>query len=115
MRLNGLELYESAPGKSPVADFLFGIQDQKLLGKIIYTLRRLARLGYRNRGEYPKPVRGHEPLWEDRVKQIRFLFFECPNGNIVLLHAFSKKRGKIAKRHLKTARDRMRNYEERKR
>jgi len=115
MRLRRLELYESAPGKSPVADFVFGIRDEKLVEKVIHTLQKLDRFGYKNRGEYPKPVRGYEPLWEERVKHIRFLFFECPNGNIVLLHAFSKKGGKIAKRHLKTARDRMCNYEERKR
>lgn len=115
MRLDGLELYESGPGKSPVEDFLLGIQDVKLLEKVIRRLRRLDRFGYKNRGEYPKPVRGYQPLWEDRVKHIRFLFFECPNGNIILLHAFSKKGRKIAKRDLKTARDRMRNYEEGKR
>jgi len=114
VRLDGLELYVSPSGRCPVADFLSAIRDAKLLEKTIYRLQRLDKFGYRNRGKYPRPLSGYKPLWEERVKNIRFLFFECPNGNIVLLHAFFKKQGRIAKRHLETAWDRMRSYEERK-
>lgn len=77
MKLDGLELYESAPGKSPVEDFLWEIEDEGLLVKVISSLQRLDRYGYKNRGKYPRSVKGYEPLWEERVKDIRFLFFEC--------------------------------------
>jgi len=115
MRGKRLEFYESARGKSPVEDFVLGLRDAQLINRVRRRLERLDKYGYRDRDKYLKPVKGYKPLWEDRVKHIRFLFFECPNGKIVLLHGFKKKRGRTRKQHPNTALERMHNYLERKR
>jgi len=115
MRGKRLEFYESARGKSPVEDFVLGLRDAQLINRVRRRLERLDKYGYRDRDKYLKPVKGYKQLWENRVKHIRFLFFECPNGKIVLLHGFKKKRGRTRKQHPNTALERMHNYLERKR
>ena len=103
--------FKTDKGNQPVRDFLLEQQreDRKIIGADIFTVQDGFPLGY------PLVEKVEQDLWEIRssvVNGISRIFFTIHKETIVLLHGFIKKSKKIPMTELKTARYRLRSFQE---
>jgi len=114
MRYN-VELYEKADGKTPVLDFILGL-NPKQQAKIYREIDLLEKFG--NELHYPHvdTIKGdkYKDLWELRIELasniFRIFYFLPQNNNAVLLHGIVKKKQKTPKKELDVALDRRNEY-----
>ncbi len=106
--------YETALGKSPVFEFIQSL-DPKIKSKVIEIMDLLKQLGILIGPPHSKKVTG-TPLWELRIlggDNVRIFYVAVVNRKFLLLHAFFKKKQKTDKREIKTAINRLVDYESR--
>lgn len=108
-----IELFESASGKQPVANFIATLKPDEQ-AKIARGIDLLKEYGPQIGMPYVRHMIGD--LWELRVpfggQAFRLLFFIFGN-TLVVAHAFSKKTSKTPQKELKTALTRMKDYKQR--
>jgi len=108
-----IELYESASGNQPVADFIAALKPGEQ-AKIARAIDLLKEYGPSIGMPYVRHMA--DDLWELRVpfggQAFRLLFFISGN-TLVVVHAFSKKTSKAPQKELKTALARMKDYKQR--
>lgn len=104
--------YRTAGGRAPVEEFL-GELPAKQQNKMAAILEMLAESGPALKRPYADHVRG--PLRELRVQfsgnQYRVFHFFVLEDIVVLVHAFAKKTPQLPEREIRTAEERMREYE----
>lgn len=103
--------YETAQGKSPVFDFIGGL-DLRARTKVSNTLDLLKEFGTQLGYPHSKKLAGTE-LWELRIigsDSIRILYVAVIGKNFLLLHGFQKKKQKTDRKEIRTAEDRLRDY-----
>ncbi len=108
--------YKTKDGKIPVIEFYKSLENDKI-NKIAYVLE-IVRFVKIVPKKFLKKLKGTSNIWEIRISiknnQIRlFAFFE-ENNIIVLNHAFVKKIQKTSKKEILIAKQRKRDYYERK-
>lgn len=97
-----VKTFESNTGKKPVDDF-FKSQDQSTIAKISHKIDMLEQFGKHLGMPYSKKITNN--LYELRIRgkvEIRILYGFKGDG-VILLHAFNKKKDKIATKDIKTA------------
>jgi phage-related protein len=102
----GLEFYESVSDRQPVVEYLESLSDQE-------AARVRARLLLSM--PYVRPIDG-TPLWELRVVgriHHRVFYVAVHERRFVLLHAFTKKTQRTPSREIRTAIQRLSDYQER--
>jgi phage-related protein len=107
-----IEYYKETVNKpSPVEEFInkLGTKDKKAQAKVLRSLLLLSEYGLSLGFPYISNI--SKKLWELRIpfgnNQYRVLFTIASNRIIILLHAFSKKTGKIPDKELKIAHKRL--------
>lgn len=106
--------YETAQGKSPVFDFISGLE-LKGRTKVSNTLDLLKEFGIKLGSPHAKKLAGTE-VWELRVlgsDSIRILYVAVIGRNFLLLHGFKKKKQKTDRKDIKTAEDRLKDFKTR--
>lgn len=106
--------YETAQGNSPVFEFIQNL-DPKIKSKVITAMNLLKEFGIMVGPPHSKKVTGTS-LWELRIlgrDNIRIFYVAYVNRKFLLLHAFQKKKQKTDKREMKTATDRLNEYQSR--
>jgi len=97
--------FRTVSGKCPVEDFLDSLSG-KQAQKVTWVLRIIEELDSVP-AQYLKKLPGTDDLWEVRVQvsraQFRLLGFLDGDGNLVLLHAFTKKTAKIPRKEIMLA------------
>lgn len=107
-----IEYYSTSSGKAPVQEFIEGLPD-KPRAKVYNTLELLVEFGINLRLPHAKKVTG-TPLWELRVlgeQSLRFFYIAKIGKVFLLLHGFVKKEQKTPRKEIKTAMERLRNYQ----
>jgi len=106
--------YKTKSGKSPVEEFLLEL-DTKTRAKIFRAIIRLEELGFRL--IRPEAAKIKDKLYELRVEyspnNFRIIYFFYNGNYVILTHAFKKKSQKLKPDDIKTAEDRMNDFEER--
>ena len=106
--------FTSAEGKSPVEKFI-NEQNPPARRKIYRTIDLLKSFGLQLPGKHLKRMSGTESLWELRIKasgkNYRIFFSRIGNRIVLLLHAIAKKEQKTPKQDIKTAQERLKQYE----
>ena len=109
-----IELFTTASGEEPVADFLDGLP-RKHRAKAIWEIELLATQGTGLTLPYVKHIDGG--LWELRIKfssDISRIFYFIPlQDRIVLLHGFVKKTDHTPPGEIDIAKKRMLDYSKR--
>ena len=108
-----LVFYETAAGRCPVVEFLDRL-DTREAAVVTEDLDLLESFGI-DLGP-PKTKQIHGKLWELRSRgrsQHRVFYVAVTGRRIVLLHAFTKKTQKTPPQEIQTARQRLRDYEQR--
>lgn len=108
-------LYTSPSGRTPVADYIISL-NPKSRAKVARALDLLEQYGSALGSPHVKPLKGTGGLYELRVPfggQAYRLFFFPDGGDVVVVHAFTKKSEKTPKKELQIAISRMREYQER--
>ena len=107
--------YKTSSGHSPVEEFIDSL-NEKEAKKVVWTLR-LVRDLERVPEEYLKKLKSTDDIWEIRVQFgnniFRFLGFYASN-TIILTNAFSKKTQKTPEKEIELAKQRKKEYNERK-
>jgi phage-related protein len=107
-----VHLYRSQGGDSPVSDFLEELPE-KDQAKIAAAMDYLGQQGPSLRRPHAAHVRGK--LWELRISrgrnEYRLLYFFMGTQIVVVAHGFVKKTQAIPAREIKTAENRMKDYE----
>ena len=115
---NKIEFYEDEGGKSPVEEFLEGLQP-KQRAKALRTIDLLEEFGRHLTLPHSSPVKGakYKGMYELRAKIgsdiSRIFYYSWVKDKFVLLHGFSKKTNKTPKKELDCALRRMMRHEER--
>jgi phage-related protein len=106
-----LVFYTNAQGDSPIDDFL-DVLDKKSRAKVAAYLSLLEEEGPNLKRPYADIVRGK--IRELRIhygsSQYRILYFFQMRDQIVLVHAFSKKRQQLRERDIELAERRMQDW-----
>lgn len=106
--------YTTYSGARPVEKFL-NEQDEKARAKIMKAIQRLKELGYRL--IRPEAAKIKDRLYELRVEfspnNYRIIYFFYAGQYVVLTHAFKKKSQELKLNDIKTAEDRMKDFETR--
>lgn len=105
--------YISPDGTYPVEDFI-NRQDAKMRKKILFQLRQLQKSQFQLQPPTVKAFRlaRYRGLYElrTRIRQmVRIIFFVNSDGDIILLHGFTKKCDRATEQALETARERKRS------
>lgn len=106
--------YETSQDNSPVFEFIQNL-DIKVQNKIATVLDLLEELGTLVGPPHSRKVTG-TPLWELRIlgsDSIRIFYVAVVNRKFLLLHAFQKKKQKTDKKEIKTAIDRLNDFQPR--
>ena len=107
--------YKTSSGHSPVEEFIDSL-NLKEAKKVVWTLRLVRDLD-RVPEEYLKKLKSTDDIWEIRVQFgnniFRFLGFNESN-TIVLTNAFSKKTQKTPEKEIELAKQRKKEFYERK-
>ncbi len=110
-----IKFFITSSGRSPVEEFIDSL-NFKEAKKVAWTLR-LVRDLERVPEEYLKKLKGNNDIWEIRVQFgnniFRFLGFYESN-TIILTNAFSKKTRKTPEKEIELAKQREKEYYERK-
>lgn len=104
--------YETLQGNSPVFEFIQNL-DPKVKSKVIGVMNLLKEFGTLVGLPHSKKVAG-TPLWELRIlgsDNIRIFYVAVVNRKFLLLHGFQKKKQKTDTKEIKTATDRLKEYE----
>jgi len=113
--LKEIIFYKTSSGHSPVEEFIDSL-NEKEAKKVVWTLR-LVRDLERVPEEYLKKLKSTDDIWEIRVQFgnniFRFLGFYESN-TIILTNAFSKKTQKTPEKEIELAKQRKKEYNERK-
>ena len=107
--------YQNAKGNFPASDFIQSL-DAKTKSKIINTLDLLKEFGIKLGLPHAKKVTGTQ-LWELRIlgsNNIRIFYVAAIGKTFILLHGFQKKKQKTERKEIKTAQERLRDYNIRK-
>ena len=114
MRLCNIIFYTTESGDSPIDEFLDGL-DKKSRAKIAALISLLEEQGSNLKRPYADIVRGK--IRELRIhyssNQYRILYFFQMRAQIVLVHAFSKKRRQLRERDIELAERRMHDWTQR--
>ena len=109
-----VELYRTGSGREVVAEFLAGLP-AKDLAKVLRDIDLLAEFAPNLHEPYTKHIDG--PLWELRSKFssniYRVFYFIWRDDKLVLLHGFTKKTQKTPPAEIRTAKQRLADYERR--
>lgn len=106
--------YATAQGNSPIREFIQSL-DVKIQNRIADILDLLEEFGTLVGPPHSKKVTG-TPLWELRIlggENIRIFYVAVVGRNFLLLHGFQKKKQKTDKREIKTAINRLNDYQSR--
>jgi phage-related protein len=110
-----IEFYLTEGGKSPVEEFLRGLDD-KTQARFIYSIEQLRLMNVHASEPLVKHLEGK--LWELRRASsgnvYRLLYFFFTGRKIVFVHGFQKKSQKTPPREIETAKVRMSDYLSRK-
>lgn len=113
-KLFEIEHYRLENGKSPVEDFIRGLE-KKMQSKALATIDLLAEYGNQLREPYSKSM--GDGLFELRIKFSsdisRIFYFFIVDNKIILTNGFIKKTGKTPKTELDLARKYKKDYERR--
>ena len=107
--------YQSQSGDYPVAEFIDGL-DKKAKAKIINTFTLLEDFGIKLGSPRAEKLKGTD-LWELRIlgsDNIRIFYIAITGKTFLLLHGFYKKKQKTDRREIKTAEDRLLDFNSRK-
>ena len=109
-----VELYSTADGDEPVADFLSSLPP-KHQAKALREIDLLAEFGNALKEPYVKHIKGD--IWELRMRfstnTYRIFYFIWPNDTIVLLHGFIKKTENTPLQEIETAQKCMEDFKNR--
>lgn len=109
-----VENYRLANGKSPVEDFIRGLE-KKMQAKALTAIDILAEYGNQLREPYSKPM--GDGLFELRIKFAsditRIFYFFVVDNKIILTNGFIKKTMKTPKGEIELARKYKKDYERR--
>ncbi len=98
---------------TPVYEFIMK-QNPKVKAKMLRDIDLLEKHGFHLGYPYITRISGTDELWELRTRfasnNYRTLFFHYKEGAFVLLHAFSKKAGRIPLKEIKIAQKRLEKY-----
>lgn len=103
--------YISPAGDNPVSNFLFSLSERQQQ-KLIRIFKHLEEFGVKGPRENVKKLSG-TPLWEIRIlgnDNIRIIYVVIIHGQVLLLHAFIKKKQKTPIQELKTSLNRYREW-----
>lgn len=107
-----LESYRLVNGKSPVEDFIRGLE-KKMQAKALATLDILAEYGNLLREPYSKPM--GDGLFELRIQFsgdiARIFYFFVVDNKVILTNGFVKKTAKTPKGEIELARKYKKDYE----
>ena len=107
-----VEFYKDENGRSPVEEFLDGIENTKLRAKVLRDIELLATHGTALRE--PFAVHVENGVWELRTKQssniARTFYFIFANNKIILLHGMVKKKQKADRSDILQAEKRKEDY-----
>ncbi len=104
--------YETSQGNSPIFEFIQSL-NVKVQNKIADVLDLLEEHGILLGYPHSKKLTG-TPLWELRIlgsDNIRIFYVAIINRRFLLLHGFQKKKQKTDTREIKTAINRLTDYE----
>lgn len=115
-----IEFYEDKYGVSEVAEYIKELRRKSTknkearinLNKIVAYIDLLEEMGTRVGEPVTKHLEGE--IWELRPLKNRFLYAYYENNKYLILHHFVKKSNKTPKRELEKAKNKLRNYRERK-
>lgn len=109
-----IEFYRTKDGREPLAEFLDSLPTN-FRAKALWELDLLAEKGQDLREPYVKHIEGE--LWELRIKfasNISRIFYFIPyKTKIVLLHGFVKKTRRTPAKHIRIAKERLKDYKKR--
>lgn len=109
-----VELYSTADGDEPVADFLSSLPP-KHQAKALREIDLLAEFGNALKEPYVKHIKGD--IWELRIRFSsdisRIFYFTWQADTVVLLHGFVKKTQKTPPQEIETAQNRMEDFKRR--
>src|SRR3989344_1030303 len=106
-----IDYYKTINGKSPVENFLDAL-DAKAKSKVINSFDLLEEFGTRAGPPKVEKDQGTE-LWELRIlggNNIRIFYVVKSSKSFLLLHGFVKKKQKTDTREIKTAQERLKDY-----
>lgn len=106
--------YETFQGGSPVFEFIQNLAPN-VKSKVIAVMNLLKEFGTLVGPPHSKKVTG-TPLWELRIlgsDNIRIFYVAIIDRKFLLLHGFQKKKQKTDKREIRTATDRLTEYQSR--
>ncbi len=109
-----IDYYKTCSGKIPVKKLIDSLS-LKSQAKVYNTLELLGEFGPQLKLPHSKKVI-NTPLWELRVlgeKSLRFFYITKVGKSFLLLHGFIKKSQKTPKKEIKTALNRLNDYETR--
>ena len=104
-----IEFYTDGRGKSPVKEFLDGLQPNERAKAYSY-LSLLKDFGTNLGLPHAKALKGHKPLWELRPKPNRLIYFAHSGRKFIILHGFPKKRNRTSKLDIDAAERNMSDY-----
>jgi phage-related protein len=108
-----LDYYETARGRCPVQEYLDGLSGKEA-ARVTHDLDLLETFGIALGAPYVKSL--GQKLYELRTTgrpQHRVLYVAVTGRRLLLLHAFTKKTQKTPAAEIATARDRLADYEAR--
>lgn len=103
--------YITPGGASPVYEFIESLSAASI-GKVYRSIEYLAQYGILLREPHVKKVLGTD-LWELRIlgdQNVRFFYIARVEKNFLMLHGFTKKAQKTARRELEVAARRLMEY-----
>ncbi len=107
-----IEYFLTASGRTPVKEVIDGLSE-KTQAKVYNTFELLSEFGPKLRMPHVKKVIG-TPLWELRIlgdQSLRFFYIAKIEQRFLILHGFVKKDQKTPKKEIKTALERLKNYQ----
>lgn len=107
-----IEFYRSDNGKCPVEEYL-GTLSNKQVEKVFFVLELIETIEFVPRKFFMK-LTATDNIWEVRIRYegniFRLLGFFDGNDLVILNHGFTKKTQKTAKKEIKKAEQRKKNY-----
>lgn len=107
-----IDYYSTSSGRTPVEEFIDGLPE-KTKTRVYNTFELLSEFGPILRMPHAKKVIGM-PLWELRIlgeQSLRFFYIAKIGQVFLLLHGFVKKEQKTPRKEIKTAVERLRNWQ----
>lgn len=107
-----IEYYTTLSGRSPVKEFIDNLA-KKSETRFYNALELLSEFGPRLGLPHVRKIT-RTPLWELRVlgeQSLRFFYVAKVGQAILLLHGFVKKEQKTPQKEIKTAIERLKNYQ----